>query len=325
MAGVAAGSPNNVSVDANGYLHLKITNNGGTWTAAELFTSDRLGFGTYQWQIDGPIDRFDTNVVLGLFPYGPAQGIGGDGTNEIDIEYSTWGHPTGDNGDWTDYPNSGSTIGETSYRFSLNGGTASTSRFIWSSTSIQNSLLSGYQPVGSNAGQINAWTYAPPNPAQNIPQQALPLGMNLWCFGGTPTNGQNVEVVIRDFQFVPLGSNPNPATDTLHGGDTLPAASNAKIVSPDGRFQAIMQNDGNFVIYFNGSAIWATGTYGSGATRASFQTDGNLVLYNAANAPLWASNSWGRGGTNLKMQNDGNLVIYTDSGAPIWASGTCCH
>ena len=112
MAGKCQGSPNNVSVDANGYLHLKITNNGGTWTAAEIFSTDKLGFGTYQWQIDGAIDRFEPWIVLGLFPYGPAAGIGGDGTNEIDIEYSVWGHAGGPNADWTDYPASGTTIGE---------------------------------------------------------------------------------------------------------------------------------------------------------------------------------------------------------------------
>src|SRR4051812_20430543 len=43
MAGVAQGSPDNVSVDANGYLHLKIVKNGSTWTAAELFTTTHLG------------------------------------------------------------------------------------------------------------------------------------------------------------------------------------------------------------------------------------------------------------------------------------------
>jgi len=37
-------------------------------------------------------ERFDRNVVLGLFLYGPAAGIGGDGTNEIDIEYAFWGN-----------------------------------------------------------------------------------------------------------------------------------------------------------------------------------------------------------------------------------------
>src|SRR6201999_1470762 len=135
-------------------LHLRIQNDGGAWTAAEIFTTTRLGFGTYQWQIDGPIDTLDKNVVLGLFPYGPAAGIGQDGTNEIDIEYSFWGDANGPNGDWTDYPASGKTIGETSYTFSLGGSTFSTSRFIWSKTSIQSSLMKGFAPVGSTEGLI---------------------------------------------------------------------------------------------------------------------------------------------------------------------------
>src|ERR1022692_972964 len=67
MAGVCQGDPQNVTVDASGYLHLRIVNNGGTWTASELFTADQIGFGTYQWQVDGPIDSYDKNVVLGLF------------------------------------------------------------------------------------------------------------------------------------------------------------------------------------------------------------------------------------------------------------------
>jgi hypothetical protein len=206
MAGTCKGSPNNVSVDANGYLHLKITNSGGTWTAAELFTAEKLGFGTYQWQIDGPIDRLDKNVVVGLFPYGPAAGIGGDGTNEIDIEYAFWGHADGPNGDFTNYPASGSTIGELSFKFSLNGGTLSTSRFIWNETSIQDFSMSGLEPIGDTTNLIKSFSYAPSNPTMNIPQQALPLGMNLWCFQAPPSDGQNVEIIIRDFQFVPEGT-----------------------------------------------------------------------------------------------------------------------
>src|SRR5689334_12340458 len=82
MAGVCQGDPQSVTIDSNGCLHLRIVDNGGTWTASELFTTDLLGFGTYQWQVDGPIDTYDKNVVLGLFPYGPAAGIGADKTNE---------------------------------------------------------------------------------------------------------------------------------------------------------------------------------------------------------------------------------------------------
>jgi MYXO-CTERM domain-containing protein len=205
MAGVAAGDPANVSVDASGYLHLAVRKKGDAWTAAELFTTTRLGFGTYQWQLDGPIDTFDKNVVLGLFPYGPAAGIGSDGTNEIDIEYSRWGQDSGPNGDWTNYPASGATVGELSYEFSLAGGTLSTSRFIWTPSSIEDFLFGGLEPLSSSQSLIKSWKYSPSNAKTNIPQQSLPLGMNLWCFD-IPSDGKNVEIVVRDFQFVPEGA-----------------------------------------------------------------------------------------------------------------------
>ncbi len=225
MAGVAEGSPSNVSIDSDGYLHLKITKNGNVWTAAELFTTEKLGFGTYQWQIDAPIDRFDKNVVLGLYPYGPAAGIGKDGTNEIDIEYSFWGNANGVNGDWTDYPASGTTIGEKTYKFSLGDGTLSTSRFVWSTSQIASSLLKGLQAVGSTTDLIESWTYAPSNSKVNIPQQALPLGINLWCFDNPPSDGKNVEVVIRNFTFVAEGTNPGGAGGASGGGASGGGAS----------------------------------------------------------------------------------------------------
>src|SRR5258706_3571029 len=103
MAGVAPGSPNNVFVDSNGYLHLKITNNGGSWTAAEMFSTDKIGFGTYQWQIEGNVDNMDKAAVLGLFPYGPAANIGGEGENEIDIEHSKRNKGRGWKPDFTVY------------------------------------------------------------------------------------------------------------------------------------------------------------------------------------------------------------------------------
>jgi hypothetical protein len=44
MAGVADGAAANVTVDANDWLHLTLTKNGSTWTASELFTTQKLGF-----------------------------------------------------------------------------------------------------------------------------------------------------------------------------------------------------------------------------------------------------------------------------------------
>ncbi|MCP6757031.1 hypothetical protein NL533_35930, partial [Klebsiella pneumoniae] len=78
----------NISVDSNGFLHLRIVNRDGTYTASELFTTEKLGFGTYQWQIEGRVDDMDKVAVLGLFNYGAHAGIGTDAENEIDIEFS---------------------------------------------------------------------------------------------------------------------------------------------------------------------------------------------------------------------------------------------
>ena len=202
MVGVCEGNPANVSVDSNGYLHMRITNTNGVWTAAEIFTTVPLGFGTYQWHIDAPIDLIDQNVVVGLFPYGPV----GPRTNEIDIEYARWGLANGPNADWVVYPASGTVKGSLAYSFTLNGGTLSTSRFIWGSTSVFACLLGGIEPPNSLSGLIRSWTYTPANPTVNIPQKTLPLGMNFWCFNNPPSNGQDVEIVVRDFQFVPEGT-----------------------------------------------------------------------------------------------------------------------
>lgn len=88
--GRSSGPTQNVHVDASGHLHLAIARIGRRATAAELFSNDDMGFGTYRWQIEGPLDRLDPHAVLGLFPYGPEHGIGVDGENEIDVEFSRW-------------------------------------------------------------------------------------------------------------------------------------------------------------------------------------------------------------------------------------------
>ena len=207
MAGVAHGSPANVFVDQDGYLHLKITNDGGTFSAAELFSKDNLGFGTYQWQVQGSIDHMDPTTVLGLFPYGPKAGIGKDGENELDIEFSKWGNTLCGgkcNADFTMYPATGKfnlAPTEDDFQVNLGAGAFTTARLVWTSTKVVATVMSGLQPVGTTANVLHTWTFAPADFTARIPQQPLPVGMNLWCFKALPASNQ--EVVIQDFQFVP--------------------------------------------------------------------------------------------------------------------------
>jgi len=202
MAGVARGDPANVSVDADKHLHLQIVQREGKWTAAEVFTTDRMEFGTYQWVLEGNVYEMDPTTVLGLFTYGPTHHIGVDAENEIDIEFSQWNNTCkGCNADFTVYPSTGNRkpngVSAREDNFRVSGDSLTTARMEWSSNHIVFTLMKGVQSVGTVAGMIKTETYS--STATNIPQVASPVGINLWCFKNTPAKEQSV--VIRDFQF----------------------------------------------------------------------------------------------------------------------------
>ena len=207
MAGVIEGSPSNVLIDQKGYLHLRIAKSGASYKSAELFSTDNIGFGTYQWQIQGSLNSLDPSTVVGLFLYGPQNNVGVDGENEIDIEFSQWNKTLCDsacNADFTVYPSTGNRdIGQTEDDFidSRTGETITTARVTWTSTSITETVMNGLEPLGTTANVIHSWTFAPPDYQNRIPQQPLPIAMNLWSFQQPPTSNQ--EVIIRDFQYQP--------------------------------------------------------------------------------------------------------------------------
>lgn len=203
MAGVAPGNPKNVFLDSHGYLHLNIKSRDGKWSASELFTADNLGFGTYQWVVEGDVWNMDPVAVLGLFPYGPEHGIGKDGSNEIDIEFSQWDNTCDCDADFTIYPSVRRKNGHSSFNrdFTISDGTRlTTARMMWSSTSVVFILMSGDQPIGTTANVLKTSTYKSSNTA-NIPQQPLPVGINFWAFTADPATNQTA--VIRSFQYIP--------------------------------------------------------------------------------------------------------------------------
>ncbi|MEJ6023552.1 glycoside hydrolase family 16 protein [Ramlibacter sp. PS4R-6] len=187
-------STQNVWVDGNGWLHLKISQQAGQWTAAEVYTTEALGFGTYQFKIAGHPEALDDNVVLGLFNY-PTPDVGPDGTNEIDIEFATWGGAQPQHGNWTVWPATAATPLATHPWNPLSTTGASTHQFTWSAKSVAFQSLDGKRKVAS-------WNYAPRNAAAVVPQQAMPLHMNFWLFQGqAPTDAQEAEIVVTQFTF----------------------------------------------------------------------------------------------------------------------------
>ncbi|HVU59754.1 MAG TPA: CHAP domain-containing protein [Candidatus Saccharimonadales bacterium] len=111
-------------------------------------------------------------------------------------------------------------------------------------------------------------------------------------------------------------------SDTLAAGQTLP--NDNYLRSANGLYAAIMQTDGNFMVYSPGyHVLWGAGTANTGANYAAMQTDGNFVLYRANNTAVWGSGTNGDGAAHVVMQTDGNFQMYRDSdGAPLWGTGT---
>jgi hypothetical protein len=186
----------NVWLDASTNLHLKISQHDGKWSCAEITMQKRLGFGRYQFQTIGRLDRLDDNVVLGLFSY-PTGDVGPDGTHEIDIEFARWGQSTNPIDNFSVCPvEKGLKQVTKSFPFSLTGD-QTTHRFTWSRSQIHFQSLDGHT-------ELAQWIYNPPEPARRISQQLMPVHINLWLFRGLPPkDGLEVEVIIRDFKFTP--------------------------------------------------------------------------------------------------------------------------
>jgi hypothetical protein len=205
-AGAGGPGPNqwtedNVWVDARGYLHLKLAPREGQWQCAEVSTKDRLGFGRYQFWLDGRLDQLDPNVVVGLFNY-PTREVGPDGTHEIDLEFARWGKAGAPVGNYTVWP-AVAGLKQNTHAFPVAfSGEATTHRFVWTSTQITFQSLRGHRDDDQDA--LADWRFTPAEPARYLAQQPMPMHLNLWCFQGhPPVDGKPVEWIIRAFRFTP--------------------------------------------------------------------------------------------------------------------------
>jgi hypothetical protein len=243
-------STNNVWLDGQNQLHLRITNRSNQWQCAEVVTARTFGAGGYRFAPASRVDNLNPNVVLGLFTWSDDPVFA---DREIDIECSRWGNAADvNNAQYVvqPYDQSGHLV-----RFAVpNGQTNSTLLFIWETSEVDfQSQRGSYVANPSPANVISNWTYTltvPETGDENV-------RMNLWLYNGAaPTDSNEVEVVIQSFQFVPLGT-PQPATLTnmnrLPGGQTHFVVNNAQ---PDRRYE--VQGSTNLFDWQNLAVILAT-------------------------------------------------------------------
>lgn len=182
---------NNAWVDADGYLHLKITNTAGKWRCAEVFTEDSLGDGTYKIEMQNNVASLDPNVVLGLFTwdeFAPQYK-----NRELDIEISQWGNPDNNNAQYVIQPwNKSGHL----HRFNIDPCAADTitHTFDWGLGIV------AFDSFFGSITPIQSWAYS----GTDVP---WPGGenfrINLWLDGGLPYSDDETEVVIKNFEFTP--------------------------------------------------------------------------------------------------------------------------
>ena len=88
------------------------------------------------------------------------------------------------------------------------------------------------------------------------------------------------------------------------------------LVSPNGTYHLNFQEDGDLVLCKTSdpkTSLWSSGTKGKASFKAIVQRDGNFVIYDASTTALWSTGvekSGSRIDAWLMLQNDGNLVVY---------------
>lgn len=128
--------------------------------------------------------------------------------------------------------------------------------------------------------------------------------------------------------------NKGPITKTINGksvvlnGDLLTKdlEQGKGLISSNGRYYAIMQEDGDFVVYESDSnkRIWATGVAKDkkGPYKLTMNPDGELSVYATGNWQIFTSGTKreGESGHQLLLADDGNLVILDSRNKKIWSS-----
>ena len=194
-------STNNVWLDAEGRLHLRITTRSNQWQCAEVVARRTFGYGSYRFELDSAVNNLNPSVVLGLFTWSddPAYTH-----REIDVECGRWADPNDiNNAQFVVQP--WDSPGHLA-RYAVPAGLGhSTHLFTWETNRVCYQCQRGsYSPSPAPTNVISSWAFTD---AAAVPQTGDEnVRLNLWLIhGNPPTDNQEVEFVIKGFNFVPLG------------------------------------------------------------------------------------------------------------------------
>ncbi len=243
--------PQDVFVDAQGRLHLRVVFRNGAWRSSEVVLMQDTGYGTYWFTTESQVHTLDPRLTFGAFTW---DAFCDDATipqwpnREIDFEDSRWGNagdPTTSQVVVQPYD-----VGSNLVRYTtppLVPSPTLTRFFKWTPQQVEFGAVTGKRSPGSiGAGSIvhqSVYTHAPTQSRRVPPSGRQRFRFNLWVnSGGGPSDGQTAEVVVSSFVYEPVlgafpggcGFNPQQSLRILSGGPRLGATVTLGVDNPAG-------------------------------------------------------------------------------------------
>jgi len=242
-------SASNVWTDENGWLHLRITHRTNAWQCAEIISARTFGPGSYRFELNSVVDNLNPNVTLGLFTWSDDPAFT---DREMDVECGRWQNPADTNN--AQFVLQPYYLANQLVRYHVPPGLAdSTHLFVWETNRISwQSQTGAYSAAATNL--IAAYVFTN---AANIPQSGDEcVHLNLWLINGNPpTDNSEVEFIIQNFNFVPLGTPPRAMLMNLQMS-TAGSFQCSFHVQPDYRYE--VQTSSNLLLWSHLTTLLAT-------------------------------------------------------------------
>jgi hypothetical protein len=185
-------SPNNISLDEHGFLHLRITKHSEGWVCSELTLNRSLGYGTYTFTVKDSA-QLEPAAVFSMFTWSDS---GREYNNrEMNINLSRWGHSEGNNAEFIVQP---FFVKTNSYRFTVPSGPHTYSMRWEPGSAIFRSASGGTEAQHEHPIALHTFSgNVPPAGDERI-------NMNFCDFGlAEHSLRQEAEIVVEHFQYLP--------------------------------------------------------------------------------------------------------------------------
>lgn len=181
----------NAWTDENGFLHLRIANNGGQWSCAEVKLLRSLGYGSYRFVVRD-VSQLEPAAVFSIFTWDDADA--GQNHREMNIEMARWGDPKSKNAQYVVQPYY---VPANVVRFNVPAGVL-THSFRWEPGRVAFKTVRGLVTDGPNSVADHVFTSGVPSPGNET------VHLDLFIFGNAKDPLQkDAEVVIEKFEYLP--------------------------------------------------------------------------------------------------------------------------